>query len=597
MITYANGTKLSNMMFRRLGISYETKVATYLSQQPTENFATFEEFIKGSYPPSGRTLRDLFHNSQHSKLTLYGYSAFERYEREIQSVEVGKQELVAIDWTFQVVKNYILPGAKAMFTMNKGSTKEIVHLGIVRSTAASQISHLVTEAKEKRTMFSPKALYSDITPHNLPFWTSVFGPRIMVLLGLFHCMHRVVDTLDPMSLLYWQVLVELKDCFYRYVEEDFRRLRQCLMEGRLGEGKQMTDSDISNLRRSKRWKQRYDTYLRKESRDEAITCSMLSEWVDKYKDATDETGRPVFGRSTEKATIEQKNKVRYAADPIDVPIYSKIPPPRKAGHDLPTWQSMRPESSLEKAHEAMAHFGNTAMRPEMADTLLLAGVANMNVKNRWTYHVNQKRLSGTEPDSPLHFAFQPPFWDHSFCNKLNEGFAALNLQQPFQFVTPIRENNGEVFASKYFKEQEVRNKECGQDKKTHLCLCSECLPHAIRQQELVQPPPPPTQTSPPTRPTEVPQPRTPQPTPTTPTTQPLVGAQRTQMWPPWQPPQVETFLLPHMQDTCFPYFPFFCLRKQQYLKKKAMGDRIMGKPPHDPECPCKKNVRNSTRSV
>jgi hypothetical protein len=55
--TYANGTKLSNMMFGRLGISYKTKVATYLSQQPTENIATFEEFIKGSYPPSGRTLR------------------------------------------------------------------------------------------------------------------------------------------------------------------------------------------------------------------------------------------------------------------------------------------------------------------------------------------------------------------------------------------------------------------------------------------------------------------------------------------------------------------------------------------------------------
>ena len=137
----------------------------------------------------------------------------------------------------------------------------------------------------------------------------------------------------------------------------------------------MTDSDISNLCRSKRWNQRNDKYLRKESRDKVITCSMLSEWVDKYKDATDKTGRPVFVRSSEKATTnEQKNKVRYAAaaDPIDVPIYSNIPPPRKAGHDLPTRQSIRPESSLEKAHEAMAHFENTVMRPEMANTLCSA---------------------------------------------------------------------------------------------------------------------------------------------------------------------------------------------------------------------------------
>jgi hypothetical protein len=592
MITYANGTKLSNMMFRRMGNAYEQKLSTYLSQQPTENFVSFNEFVKGSYPPSGRTLRDLFVESQHSKLTLYGYSSYERYEREIQSVEVDEQELVAIDWTFQVVKNYSLPGAKAMFTMNKGSTKEIVHLGIVRSTAVSQISHLVIKAKEKRRMFSPKALYSDITPHNVHFWCSIFGQRIVVLLGLFHCMHRVVDTLDPMSLLYWQVLVELKDCFYRYCEEDFRRVRECFMTGLLGDdGKKMTDSDITNLRRSKKWKQRYDPYLRKESRDEAMTCNMLSEWVEKYKDATDATGRSVFGRSTEKTTNEQKNKVRYVADPTDVTIYRKIPPRKKSLHDLPTWQSKRPESSLEKAHEAMAHFGNTAMRPEIADTLLLAGVANMNTKNRWACHVNHQRQIGTEPDLPLHFAFQPPFWDHSLCIKLNQGFAALNLKQPFDFVTPIMENNGEVFASKYFIQQEIRNKECGQDKKTHLCLCSECLPHhdAVSQQELDPAPPPASQMiSQATRPTEVTQPTPTAAHPPQPTRMQLPMTTQI-MWPQWQLPQVETFLLPHMQDTCFPYFPYFCVRKQEYLKRKGIGHKIMGKPPHDPQCPCKKS--------
>jgi hypothetical protein len=101
-----------------MGNSYEQKLSTYLSQQPTENFVSFTKFVKGAYPPSGRTLRDLFFESQHSNLTLNGgYSSDERYEREIQSVEVDEQELVAIDWTFQVVKNYVLPGAKAMFAM------------------------------------------------------------------------------------------------------------------------------------------------------------------------------------------------------------------------------------------------------------------------------------------------------------------------------------------------------------------------------------------------------------------------------------------------------------------------------------------------
>lgn len=251
---------------------------------------TFQQFINGVFPPSGKTLREIFNHSQRSNLTYYGYSVFERNEREIQSVEVDEKELVAIDWTFAVLKNYILPGAKAMFTFNKGSTKEIVQFGIVSSTAASQISHMVTQAKAKRNNFNPKALYSDITPNNLAFWVSILGSGVVVLLGMFHCMHRVVETLDPMSLLYWEVLVELKQCFYQYAEEDFRRLRQCLMEGKLGGGKQMSDDDINNLRRSKRWKQRYDTYLRKEPRDEAVTCNMLSAWLEKYKDRTDEAG-------------------------------------------------------------------------------------------------------------------------------------------------------------------------------------------------------------------------------------------------------------------------------------------------------------------
>jgi hypothetical protein len=148
-----------------------------------------------------------------------------------------------------------------------------------------------------------------------------------------------------------------------------------------------------------------------------------------------------------------------------------------------------------------------------------------------------------------------------------------------------------VFASKYFIQQEIRNKECGQDKKTHLCLCSECLPHhdAVSQQELDPAPPPASQMiSQATRPTEVTQPTPTAAHPPQPTRMQLPMTTQI-MWPQWQLPQVETFLLPHMQDTCFPYFPYFCVRKQEYLKRKGIGHKIMGKPPHDPQCPCKKS--------
>jgi hypothetical protein len=47
-------------------------------------------------------------------------------------MNVSKNEKVAFDWTFQTIKNYNnLPGIKAVFTRNKGSTKEIITLALV----------------------------------------------------------------------------------------------------------------------------------------------------------------------------------------------------------------------------------------------------------------------------------------------------------------------------------------------------------------------------------------------------------------------------------------------------------------------------------
>lgn len=108
---------------------------------------------------------DLYLHSQNSSLTYYGYSANKRNKHEIQSVEVGEDELVAMNWTFQMIKNYLLLGTKALFTMNKGSTKEICHATVVSSIAVNQVSHALMEEKPKRKQFNPKGLYSNIMPH------------------------------------------------------------------------------------------------------------------------------------------------------------------------------------------------------------------------------------------------------------------------------------------------------------------------------------------------------------------------------------------------------------------------------------------------
>ena len=174
--------------------------------------------------------------------------------------------MIAFDWTFQSVKNYQLPGAKAIFTGIKGSTKEILTLAIVPSTAAKDVAHLLTQSKKKRTIFQPSVLYTDTCPHNDETWKLLLHDQLQTKLGLFHLLHRIYDTLNPKSELFWPCLVQLKAAMYSYVPQDEAALLEALRDGRFSKtNKKYSDAKLSELRHSKRWKQRFDAFLRKKS--------------------------------------------------------------------------------------------------------------------------------------------------------------------------------------------------------------------------------------------------------------------------------------------------------------------------------------------
>jgi hypothetical protein len=50
----------------------------------------------------------------------------------------------------------------------------------------------------------------------------------------------------------------------------------------------------------------------------------------------------------------------------------------------------------------------------------------------------------------------------------------------FDNVHPVGENNGEVYLSKYFEEQMVRNQTVGQDKKTSMYQCPTCTTYMLK---------------------------------------------------------------------------------------------------------------------
>jgi hypothetical protein len=86
-------------------------------------------------------------------------------------------------------------------------TGEIAALGIVKSTAVSQVSHMLQAIIDKRPTFRPWIIYTDTWPCSGEFWMNIFGLLLIGRLGLFHLMKKILDTLNPRCALYWKALV------------------------------------------------------------------------------------------------------------------------------------------------------------------------------------------------------------------------------------------------------------------------------------------------------------------------------------------------------------------------------------------------------
>jgi hypothetical protein len=151
-------------------------------------------------------------------------------------VPIPKGELIAFNWTFAPVANYMLAGSKAMITGMNGPTREWIYGQIVDGTGVDQVSHFFIESKQKMEENDPSVLYTDTCRHNTPFYKRIYGANLVTRVRLFHLMHRMVDTLDAHSMVYWKVLVKLKACFYTHRGVDLSALIQCLMDGTFNRG-------------------------------------------------------------------------------------------------------------------------------------------------------------------------------------------------------------------------------------------------------------------------------------------------------------------------------------------------------------------------
>jgi hypothetical protein len=226
------------------------------------------------------------------------------------------------------------------------------------------------------------------SPLNRPFYKRIYGANLVRWLGLFHLMHRIVDTLDAHSMVYRKVLVKLKAFFYTHREVNLSALIRC--------GRKLLRTQIDEIQHSKKWKSRCDAFLQRSLKLGPSVNFSLFKWIDDCKNLADNAERQAFTNTTIKAAKNQLEKVEHAEDPNSIDMYIEIPAGKASSHGLSKWQSKHPELALEKGHESLIHYANGRCTPELGDILTLGGMAAHNVRRHWICKLNELKLKGTE---------------------------------------------------------------------------------------------------------------------------------------------------------------------------------------------------------
>ena len=252
--------------------------------------------MKNKWPPAGSNIRRLYERAEYSSLQPYRSSNVERYTWEIQSVKVNK-DIVPL---LPVVRAYKdREHIEAFADGNVGRTREIIGVWAVPSTKLSDVSHAITQAAKERTL-EPAVITTDTIPRGIDFWESTFGKQLKCRLGLFHHIHRIVDTLDSKCELYWPCLVEITDAIYKYNDGDWSKLVKALNDGTLDrEGKKHHEDEIVEMRLSK------IKYRRKDFHTVSCNKVKLTEWIGDWEHKEDNSGRKVFSYKTANATRDQ----------------------------------------------------------------------------------------------------------------------------------------------------------------------------------------------------------------------------------------------------------------------------------------------------
>jgi hypothetical protein len=504
ILTYANAAVFSRKIWKRVLREYERRLLDYYTIAKTSKcllgpYVSLFEFSGKFYAPSAEQLYTMYHSAERSNLTCTGVSEYDRHRREI--IGIGCDGLTAIDWTFSVCKNYALreKGAATCFTMNNDAG-QVAAAFLVPSTRVCEVAHGVTLVSQ-RSNFNPKVVATDTWPAKKEFWLTVFTTASTGMLGLFHFMKRIIDTLRVTNSKFYNAIRDLKECIYQHDADDYGKLVQVLQNGTMTHGAQpMSHLQIEELRKTAKWNQRYSRFLRKKLHLPASMKQSLLCWLDKYKDCKDPLTEQELFVGTAKVVERQLTHLEDIQWPDSIDMYVRIPPGPRSTHGLHSFRSRNPEPQLESFHSQFANFGNNRMSDEIGDDLHLRGIAMRNLKIQ---HVTDVREGRIDVDLlPLHVADIPLVQDHNlgiFINSIAKAAGCKDDELPFRHLKILAKDTGEQFLSEYFHAQMGRN-QCNTtraDVLTDLCTCCMTSKENVHVAKPFENPPPPFNNPPP----------------------------------------------------------------------------------------------------
>jgi len=463
------------------------------------------EFIR-QHPPMGDTIRDMYDAAASSNKNPWGISDHDRHVREIQSVKCDGG-IFAQDHTFQVTKNYRKSlRATAAWDVATG-TGEIASAVLARTTQTKDFAHAAQQLMY-RTNWKPQVKHSDTWPNKKEHWC-LTCPGMEGRLGLFHFQKRIVSTLRKKHVDYFDAVTDLLAALYAHHPSDYEQLLNALKNGTLSRtGKKYSSEEISDMKRSRVFRDRHAKYLRKQIHEKETVVQALDDWFCRHKvTSSDPVNRPAGGRldptrleplftsDTKNAVDCCKDKAEHLSDPLPMQdMYDIIPPNPNSTHQLSECLSKRGESKLEAFHDRFAHFANCGMRDSLADNLNLAGTARYNLAIRHKRSLvsvsgNEKRVEKGVLSDPEQRKKVPSGWDrvvpcfnHSELACINQLANAVGCGHPFPHAETLPPDNGERFFSECLtitlpSLHNHKHGECGQ------CLCDLCSKPVVKAVE------------------------------------------------------------------------------------------------------------------